>query len=232
MKNLFLLITLFFACLPGAFADDQIRAAQQYLKDQGFFYGQIDGAPGTEMTAAIKRYQIRNGLEVTGQLNQQTLAAMNLAAAPSAPPSAEQAIQPQLPPPGNPADNLPKNQSPSAPVSPPVAAPQVVSDYSVLFHRTPYENAPGVVQVDTLRRAQIILIHAGFYRGEVDGKPGPTTTQAIMRYQADAGLQRTGRLDMDTLAALDLLPHSRGPQPFNNPEPGPGRPVYRGIWIH
>jgi len=242
MKKFILLFSLCCAFLPAAFADDQTRAVQQYLKDQGFYYGQVDGAPGSETTAAIKRYQIRNGLEVTGQLNPQTLAAMNLAAPASIPASPEQEIRPQIPSPGTPGDALSKNQPPSTSVPPPTSAPvpaqvpqpAMANDYSVLFRGTPYERAPGEVQFDTLRHAQIKLFRAGFYRGEIDGRPGATTTQALMRYQADASLPRTGRLDMDTLADLDLLPHARTVQPlyYYYPDPGPGRPVYRGIWVH
>src|SRR4029434_9677270 len=63
----------------GATADDQTRNAQTELKTQGFYYGEIDGNLSSETSSAIKRYQIRNGLEVTGTLTQQTLEALGLA---------------------------------------------------------------------------------------------------------------------------------------------------------
>ena len=50
---------------------------------------------------------------------------------------------------------------------------------------------------------------------------GPSTSEAIFLFQAEAELHRTGRLDLDTLAEMDLLP--RAPQgnpllkPFRNP---------------
>jgi peptidoglycan hydrolase-like protein with peptidoglycan-binding domain len=65
------------AMTPLAHADDQTQKVQQALKDQGFYYGQVDGQPGPETDAAIKRYQIRQGLEVTGKLNAQTLQSLN-----------------------------------------------------------------------------------------------------------------------------------------------------------
>ena len=46
---------------------------QQTLKRQGFYYGAVTGEKNTETTAAIRRYQIRNGLQVTGELNDETL---------------------------------------------------------------------------------------------------------------------------------------------------------------
>ena len=51
-----------------AFADDRLRDAQAELKSQGFFYGEVDGKDGAESSAAIRRFQIRNGLQVTGKL--------------------------------------------------------------------------------------------------------------------------------------------------------------------
>jgi peptidoglycan hydrolase-like protein with peptidoglycan-binding domain len=72
MKRAFLFfMTLSLALL--ARADEQTQQVQQALKDQGFYYGQVDGQPGPETDAAVRRYQIRQGLEVTGKLDGQTL---------------------------------------------------------------------------------------------------------------------------------------------------------------
>jgi peptidoglycan hydrolase-like protein with peptidoglycan-binding domain len=59
-------------------ADDLTRAIQQRLKDQGFYYGEVDGQGGDETSAAIRRYQIRHGLKVTGQLSDETLRSLNI----------------------------------------------------------------------------------------------------------------------------------------------------------
>src|SRR5436190_23517356 len=58
-------------------ADETIRSWQQTLKDQGVYYGPITGDKSAETTAAIRRYQIRNGLQVTGDLNEKTMRALN-----------------------------------------------------------------------------------------------------------------------------------------------------------
>ena len=60
------------AGMGQARADEALRHIQQSLRDQGFYYGPIDGSPGDETTQALRRYQIRNGLAVTGQLNDET----------------------------------------------------------------------------------------------------------------------------------------------------------------
>ena len=62
----------FLAFVSVARADEAIANAQQALKDQGFYYGEITGRKDADTTAAIRRYQIRNGLKVTGELNNET----------------------------------------------------------------------------------------------------------------------------------------------------------------
>jgi len=47
--------TLFSA---SAWGDELTRSVQQKLKDQGFFYGEATGQPGSETDAAVRRYQI------------------------------------------------------------------------------------------------------------------------------------------------------------------------------
>ena len=54
-------------------ADQAIRSLQQTLKDRGFYYGAVTGDKSAETTAAIRRYQIRNGLKVTGDIAKTTL---------------------------------------------------------------------------------------------------------------------------------------------------------------
>ena len=71
---------------PLRAADDTTRRAQQALRDGGFYYGPIDGTPGEETSQATRRYQIRNGLAVSGQFNAETLRSLGINAPP--PPSA------------------------------------------------------------------------------------------------------------------------------------------------
>lgn len=260
---LFALALVFTATLR---ADDQLRDVQQTLKDQGFYYGEVDGEEGVETSAAVRRFQIRNGLEVTGKLNPETLAAMKIgggasdtvtAVLPATNPPADE--QPAEPPPASSAPAAPRpevtesdrdflrqpsTRSPAeaapddAVTEPPPADPR--ADYAATFRRTPYETAPPEVQRSTLRRAQALLATEGFYRSVVDGEPGTETARALAQFQREAGLPQTGRLDMETLAEMRLLPNRRiiAPRrelPFIEREERieiPARRVYRGIWIH
>src|ERR1700757_2580545 len=57
----------------SAFGDQAIADVQRALKEQGFYYGEITGQKDADTVAAIRRYQIRNGLEINGELNEETL---------------------------------------------------------------------------------------------------------------------------------------------------------------
>ncbi len=56
-----------------------IRAAQQALHERGFDVGSIDGTWGPQTKAAVYKFQQQEGLEMTGWLNPQTLAKLNVA---------------------------------------------------------------------------------------------------------------------------------------------------------
>src|SRR5437773_11475371 len=73
-------ITLLLAmCVAGLVrADQTTQSVQQALKGQGFYYGNVTGDKSAETTAAVRRYQIRNGLQVTGEINPETLRSLNL----------------------------------------------------------------------------------------------------------------------------------------------------------
>ncbi len=242
-------------------ADDQVRAVQQQLKDQGFFYGDVDGDAGAETVAAVRRFQIRNGLDVTGTIDQETLNALKMPGAPAARPQArnqsqspgqnpgQNQSQPQAPDVSNADREFLHQQTPSAPpaapdkryvgVAGPEASPVSLAGYFRTFYaQTPYASAPPEVQVETLRRAQSVLVRYGGYRAMVDGQPGPETQRALLVFQQNNRLVPTGRLDMDTLSVMRLLP-GRGiltPRAHVEEPPQPYAPPYaqplRGIWVH
>jgi|SRR5215471_2281293 len=53
-------------------------AVQQRLKQSGIYAGPTDGVWGPESAAALEQFQRANGLQVTGQLNQATVATLGL----------------------------------------------------------------------------------------------------------------------------------------------------------
>ena len=59
--------------------------------------------------------------------------------------------------------------------------------------------------------AQVLLDRAGFAPGVIDGRKGESFTQAVKGFQTARGLAVTGKLDADTLAALQfgIVPATR-----------------------
>jgi len=223
MKKILLFSALATAlALPVARADDSVRAAQTTLQSQGYYTGPVDGELNADTKAALRRYQIRNQLEPSGALTAETAASLNKESqsAPATTPTLQSApTAPPLPPPAQVA---------------PQPVPALVSPaYAGIFARTPYENAAIEIQVSTLRNAQAILAKRGLFRGVVNGQPGPETEEALLRFQSARELPRTGRLDIDTLAELHLLPVTKLPRQHGAPYvpeiPSGPRGAVRGV---
>ena len=94
MKTFWLFPLLFLCSFGGFYADAQIAAVQETLKSQRFFHGDVTGDNNSETAAAITRFQVRRGLEVTGELNEETLRALELTPFHATPP-AENPSQPR-----------------------------------------------------------------------------------------------------------------------------------------
>jgi peptidoglycan hydrolase-like protein with peptidoglycan-binding domain len=230
--------------VTSAQADRLIESVQQTLKDQGFYYGEVSGEISANLTAAIRRYQIRNGLQVNGELNSETLRSLGInssapsrpatkavSPSPAAPNSAEESPGQKTnatPAPVQPFHNPPQDEQlyPPNPVAPGISKGGVLAG-------TPFEAAPPQVQRNLIASAQIALARRGVYQQEITGVYGPAMELSLRAYQARAKLPVTGRLDLQTLAALRLLPRPR--EPFYDPSrrrwrQPPGAPP-RGEWV-
>ena len=229
MKRSLLWFVVTLCTVPLVRADQAMRSLQQTLKDRGFYYGTVTGDKSAETNAAIRRYQIRNGLQVTGEINEETLRSVNSNAVASAsqPASKPATIQPNSvrpdatprlsqssPPPSQaaskPATIQPNSVPPDASAylsqsSPPPSFRQpdrsveINPPYSASF----YQSAPVRVNRRTIiAGTQYQLMSRGYYRGRVDGKYGSRTALAVRAFQSSAGLPPTGRLDIETVKAL------------------------------
>ena len=112
---------------------------------------------------------------------------------------------------------------------PPVYPGRAVPSVGRNFAGTPYENAPPEVQQDVIAKAQKRLAKRDLYRGEITGLFGPDLEFSLRAYQSRVGLPTTGRLDLETLAALELLPG--GNVPIYRPRRVFREPPVRGEWI-
>jgi len=181
-------------------ADQGIRSLQQTLKDQGFYYGSVTGDKNAETTAAIRRYQIRNGLPVTGEINEETLRSVNPSsnsvASTSQSASKPAAIQPNSVRPD--ASGRQSQSSPPPSFNQPDRPLETNSPYSASF----YQSAPLRVNRRIIAGAQYQLMSRGYFSGRVNGKYGSRTAFAVRAFQSSAGLPPTGRLDIETVKAL------------------------------
>ena len=224
-----------------AHADQTTSAVQQTLKDQGFYYGDVTGEKNADTTAAIRRYQIRNGLQITGQIDAETLRSLGVGGGKTAPalPPAHSVPTPRernLEEEGQSAE-LPEEHTPRTLVRPWTpndnGSPRPPGFYgrgAGVFGGTPYEQAPPDVQRHVIVGVQTLLARFGFYRSGIDGEFGPATGAALQAYQRRSGLVPDGRLTMETLSTLGLLPGQHGPRLLGR-RPIFRRPVYRGQWI-
>lgn len=245
-RSCFVFLSLLLAGAGALRADQTTSAVQQALKDQGFYYGDVNGAKTADTTAAIRRYQIRNGLQITGEIDAETLRSLGVGSG-----AARSAAQPQ--PATTPEEEETEASDGEAPTQSAELSPQQPTanyapqrapgpaydpgprglrpEVSGVFQETPYEIAPPDLQRHVIVGAQALLARYGYYRSGIDGEFGPGTAAALRGFQARAGLVPDGRLNMETLAALGLLPGQRSPG-FSAPRRRlNGRPIYRGEWV-
>ena len=216
---------VFLVTVALAGADQTIESVQQTLKDQGFYYGEITGEKDADTTAAIRRYQIRHGLQITGEINDETMRSLRSAPATATPApvatpapttapdtsdlrddSADERTARTAPVPNQPYTVAPpedRQPYPQTPNGPPLQ--------SALFAGTPFANATPDEQRNIIASAQDELARRDLYRDQIDGVFGPKMEFSLRAYQSRVGLAVTGRLDLATLAALELLPGAHTP---------------------
>ena len=224
-------------------ADEQTRQVQAALGTAGFYFGIADGKMGDDTRAALRRYQIRNGLDVSGNMSPETLAALKVAKSKNTGPAAvdEQQIasttkapyaflspKNRVAEPSQPRTLSPQGQSNPTPVEVPVTRSPAKEFYSDTDTTT---SAPAPQNVELIK-AQRSLARLGFYRGAPNGLPGPETEEALLGFQGSLHLRLTGRLDNDTRQALFVAPPSVPTKPFRHANNRPDGTVLRGVWVH
>jgi hypothetical protein len=77
-RSVFFFLALLLVAAPSLQADDNISKVQRSLKAGGFYFGEINGRYDSDTAAGVTRYQIRNGLPITGKLDAQTSYALGV----------------------------------------------------------------------------------------------------------------------------------------------------------
>jgi len=187
-------------CVAGTVCADQtIQSVQQALKDQGFYYGDITGDKSAETTAAIRRYQIRNGLQVTGDVNQETLRSLSLNSASSIRDASKYAATQSSGSRPDESSRLPQDSSPHS-----FGESDRRIEMNPSLAGRSYESSRLLLRPRMVAEVQRQLMIRGYYRGWVDGRYGPRTAFGVRAFQLYAGIPPTGHVDMMTLDALAL----------------------------
>jgi peptidoglycan hydrolase-like protein with peptidoglycan-binding domain len=234
MKGKIATVILAIALAQLTRADSTVQQAQQQLKEQGYYFGQINGEKNADTIAAIRRFQIRSGLPITGELDEQTLRTLRSgtasSSAPTNKPQPEHREDDETASEQSGEGTPPPRQAQAARTEP--APPQATAH---IFSNTPYEIAPPELQQRVVVGVQTLLRRRGFYKGASDGIFSPSLEFSIRAFQSRLGIAPNGRLNMETLAALGLLPGQNGRPPMEIPRrrlvPAEEPPV-RGEWIH
>jgi peptidoglycan hydrolase-like protein with peptidoglycan-binding domain len=216
MKRSFLFLIAMLSMAGLLQADEAIRSLQQTLKQQGFYYGKVTGEKSAETTAAIRRYQIRNGLKVTGEINAETTRSLNGSSSSVAAVSHtnSKSAAPKVDAVRSDANTSVTQASPPPSFRQQDRQPDANPSYAASFYQSP----PVRLNRRTIAAAQSQLMTRGYYRERIDGNYGSQTTSAIRAFQSSIGRPPTGRLDMQTLDAL----LSSGPN-LASAEPAPRR---------
>jgi peptidoglycan hydrolase-like protein with peptidoglycan-binding domain len=92
----------------------------------------------------------------------------------------------------------------------PATAKKGTKQTAAITRRTTPRAALPKIDDETVLQTQQALNDAGYHLGEPDGKPGPSTTAALKKFQTDRHLPVTGKLDAITLAALGIASANSG----------------------
>ena len=162
---------------------DDIRQVQQTLNHRGFDAGHVDGVWGPQTQTALMNFQRNQGLQATGNLNQDTLTRLDLS-------NIMQTDNGN----GGSANNMNSNNMNSSNMNAPATSPNMSSP-------------------TTVREVQQALNDRGYDPGPIDGQWDSQTQSAVHQFQQAKGMQATGQIDQQLLAALQVNPNENGMNP-------------------
>ena len=217
-RALFTATFSFLAFVSVVRADDAIANAQQALKEQGFYYGEITGHKDADTTAAIRRYQIRNGLKVTGELNNETQRSLHVTGTTTAPQRVPAVPHQPMQDDSDLNENQPHTYEPPPPQSraPQYGAPQYGAspiypnepyryreEVYGIFSGTPYERASIGVQQRIVFNAQLILARRVTIEATSTESTGRERRSRCAHFKSSADCRPPGDLICRRWAHLD-----------------------------
>lgn len=219
-----------------------LSALQSRLAASGDYFGAPDGTLSLETTRALRRFQIRRGLPVTGLPDAETLRQIGQEEAERAAAASSSSSQVAAPPAAAngpeaaaamPATGVAAGPQPFFDTTAPLAAagPQGRPSGGLLaFSR--FATAPPAVQNAVLADAAAALTARRLLAPAGSGQPpwlSPAFTAALREFQTAEGLEAGGFLDDPTLERLGLIPPPRQAPASESASPaGPPRRVPAG----
>jgi peptidoglycan hydrolase-like protein with peptidoglycan-binding domain len=200
MKRIVLRLVVALSFVGSVRADQTIQSMQQALTEQGFYYGNVTGEKSAETTAAIRRYQIRNGLQVNGEINSETLRSLHVRSNSASSPRVTSNFAVTQPN----SSRSDYNSQPALDSSPHSYSEAGRRVENQVFLATPSGLATPEMHVRMVAEVQRQLGRRGYYQGGIDGRYGRGTAFAVRTFQSHLGISPTGQLDIRTLDALGL----------------------------
>jgi peptidoglycan hydrolase-like protein with peptidoglycan-binding domain len=155
--------------------DDLVAQVQTALAERELYDGIVDGVMGSATSAAVRAFEQAQGMTVTGEASEKTLAALMTA-------------------PVRPA---------GAPAKPAAKAPaQAQSAQAQSAQTTGSTAAPANAKMIATQRA---LARIGYGPVTIDGKMGAETRNAIKSFERDRGMPETGEPSPAVLRALQAM---------------------------
>ena len=177
---------------------DQIKDLQRELASRGFYQGNIDGVAGAKTRAALRNFQVQQGISVEGGLNAQTRDSLGL----------EWERQPVK---GTdaPQREVMRGEQRTPATQPPRVQNQPVQNQPVQTQAGADNTAVRVnlaaLNAEQTKEVQQKLQQLGFYQGAIDGKFGAGTRAALMRYfQRQAQLASQGMVDDSAIGVFGI----------------------------
>lgn len=198
----FVIFAVFALLTAGMLHGADVRQVQDKLKAQDFYFGEPTGVMDEETSTALRRYQIRNDLAVTGELDEATAKSLGVTGSSSAPvaTSDREFLQNKVVGVEQP-QSTGRSTVPSAPQMSPAERRQVL--VTEFLAPSSYAAVEPTSQLEVVRWTQSRLKESGYYQSGIDGVPGEGTRRAVAAYQADHGIRPTGLLDDVTLDLME-----------------------------
>jgi peptidoglycan hydrolase-like protein with peptidoglycan-binding domain len=181
---------------------DQVKELQRELASRGFYQGNIDGVAGAKTRAALRNFQVQQGIPINGGLNAQTRDSLGL----------EWDRQPvkgtDTPQPERMRGEDRMQRTPAMEGTQPTqgSRTQAASTQTQAgTDNTAVRVNLAELNTEQTKEMQQKLQQLGFYQGAVDGKFGAGTRAALTRYfQRQAQLASQGMVDDSAIGVFGI----------------------------